>query len=286
VINGFERHSVRASRLCSAIGRFATARPVGNAYLSVGGRGTFGKHWDTHDVFAIQLLGRKRWQVFAPTFPLPLAMHGSRGSGHTCPASPGLDCDLEPGDVLYVPRGWWHYAIPYAEPSLHLSVGTYSPSVHDYVQWACARHLPALLGARRSLNEAVGHAELEQVLQALGDVVLADASRAEYERELADGERAASELQTELFLAQGADGLAGATLRLNAGHRWDPETSDLVVNGAWLRLHALPRSIVAALAESASTVEALYTRLPREQPAAIRAAALELALHDIVAIER
>jgi len=84
----------------------------------------------------------------------------------------------------------------------------------------------------------------------------------------------------------GPDGLAGATLRLNPGHRWDPETSDLVVNGAWLRLHSLPRSIVAALADSAVTVEALYARLPLEQPAAIRAAALELALHEIVAIER
>ena len=39
-------------------------------------------------------------------------------------------------------------------------------------------------------------------------------------------------------------------------------------------------------ASSSLPIEALYARLPREQPAAIRAAVLELALHEIVAIER
>ena len=152
VINGFENHSARGLRLCAELGRFTGWRTVGNAYLSVGGRGTFGQHWDTHDVFAIQLIGRKRWLVYPPTFPLPLGMHRSDGSGHACPATPVLDCVLEARDLLYVPRGWWHQAIPFDEPSLHLSVGTYGPTVHDYLTWACGAHLPAALAARRSLT--------------------------------------------------------------------------------------------------------------------------------------
>lgn len=287
VINRFESHSTRATRLCAEVARFASARTIGNAYLSVGGRGTFGKHWDTHDVFAIQLLGRKRWQVFAPTFPLPLGVHTSRDSGHACPAAPALDCVLEAGDLLYVPRGFWHQAIPFAEPSLHFSIGAYAPTVQDYVLWACARHLPAVLGARRSLTEGVSARDLGEVLESLGDILLADGRRAEYERELAGAERVAPEFQTELFLAAGPDGLRdGAVLRLNAGHHWDAAAQEIVVNGAWLRLHALPRAIVAALAEAALPIEDLCARLPREQPAAIRSAVLELALHEIVAIER
>jgi hypothetical protein len=47
----------------------------------------------------------------------------------------------------------------------------------------------------------------------------------------------------------------------------------------------LSRSIVAALAESALPVDALYSSLPSEQRGAIRSAVLELALHEIVAIE-
>src|SRR5512145_3077642 len=69
VFNGFENYSPAALRLCAAVRRFCGAATAGNAYLSVGGRGTFGRHWDTHDVFALQLIGRKRWQVFPATFP-------------------------------------------------------------------------------------------------------------------------------------------------------------------------------------------------------------------------
>ena len=83
VVNGFEHYSPTALRLCAEVGRFRSAAAVGNAYLSIGGRGTFGRHWDTHDVFALQLLGRKRWQVFAPTFPLPLGVHRSEAERPT-----------------------------------------------------------------------------------------------------------------------------------------------------------------------------------------------------------
>jgi hypothetical protein len=73
-INWLERHSVEATRLCLEVGRFVGAQTSGNAYMSFSGDGTFGKHWDTHDVFAIQLIGRKRWRLrsslpSAPDFP-------------------------------------------------------------------------------------------------------------------------------------------------------------------------------------------------------------------------
>ena len=287
VINRFENYSVTALRLCADVGRFCEAPTVGNAYLSIGGRGTFGKHWDTHDVFAIQLLGRKRWQVFEPTFPLPLAMHRSEGSGHECPAEPALDCVLEQGDVLYVPRGWWHHAIPFDEPSLHFSVGTYGPTVHDYVMWTCARHLPTILAARRSMAAIVDRSELESVLRAFMEIATTDASRAEFERGIAGAERVRSAFDTELFLLSGADRLKGrVTVHLNAAPPGDPERSELLVNGARLRLHPTGRAIVAALAAGALPIEALCERLGHERPEAIRAAVLDLAQHEILAIER
>jgi cupin superfamily protein len=287
VVNRFESHCRRALRLGAEIGRFADAPTVGNAYLSIGGRGTFGRHWDTHDVFALQLIGRKRWQVYSPTFPLPLGRHTSRDSGHSCPPTPALDCVLEAGDLLYVPRGWWHHAIPFAAPSLHFSVGTYAATVHDYVLWACARHLPAFADARRSLTAAVGPGELDDVLSSLRDAVLDGAHRAEYEREIAGSRQPAAEIHSKLFLSAGPAGLRdGALITLNPGHTRDPKTSDLVVNGARLRLHPLTQSIVAALEPAAALpIEALYERLPRERREAIRAAVLELALHEIVALE-
>lgn len=287
VVNRFENYSLLALGLCNEVRQFSGRQTAGNAYLSLGGRGTFGQHWDTHDVFAIQLIGRKLWRVYPPTFPLPLDMHGSEGSGATCPTTAVLDCVLETGDVLYVPRGFWHHAIPTDGPSLHLSVGTYAPAVHDFVMWACARHLPAALSARRSLTSAVDRFGLEDALRALGDIVLSAAARAEFERELAGTERVRSSLDTELFLGTGSHALTpGAALRLNAVRELDAEQSEIRVNGTLLRLHPLPRSIIASLGGGALALESLYERLAPERPETIRAAVLDLLQHEIVAIER
>lgn len=287
VVNRFENYSLRALALCNEVHGFSGWRTAGNAYLSIGGRGTFGRHWDTHDVFAVQLIGRKRWRVYPPTLPLPLDRHTSEGSGAVCPTTPVLDCLLETGDVLYVPRGFWHHVIPTDGPSFHLSVGTYAPSVHDFLMWACARRLPAAIAARRSFTAAVQRRDLEEALGALRDIVLSAAVRADFEREIAGSERVRSALDTELFLASGTDGLeSGATLRLNFALELDPGESEVRVNGTRLRLHPLPRAIVASLAAGPLAVESLCERLAPERPETIRAALLELLLLEIVALER
>lgn len=286
VVNGFENYSLQALALCNEVRRFSGWRTAGNAYLSFGGRGTFGEHWDTHDVFAIQLIGQKRWRVFPPTFPLPLDMHTSETSGHKCPTTPVLDCMLETGDVLYVPRGFWHHVIPTDGASLHLSVGMYAPAVHDFVMWACARRLPAALAARQSLTPAVERRALEEVLSALGEVLLSPAARADFEREIATTERVRSALDTRLFLATGADGLApGDLLRLGSAQAFDPAQPEVRVNGQRLHLHPLPRAIIASLSEGPLALAALCERLAPERPETIRAAALDLVQHEIVAIE-
>jgi ribosomal protein L16 Arg81 hydroxylase len=287
VVNGFENYSLRALALCNEVRRFSGWRTAGNAYLSFGGRGTFGQHWDTHDVFAIQLIGQKRWRVYPPTFPFPLDMHTSESSGAACPTTPVLECVLETGDVLYVPRGFWHHVIPTDGPSLHLSVGTYAPAVHDFVMWACARRLPAELAARRSLTPAVERSALEDALRALGDILVSAAARVDFEREIAATERVRSPLDTELFLATGADGLApGAVLRLSSARAFDPAQPELRVNGALLHLHPLPRSIIASLGDGPLALASLYERLAPERPETIRAAVLDLVQHEIAAVER
>jgi hypothetical protein len=286
VVNGFEHYSPTALRLCAEVGRFCSAPIAGNAYLSIGGRGTFGRHWDTHDVFALQLLGRKRWQVFAPTFPLPLGVHRSEAAQADGSAAPVLDCVLETGDMLYVPRGWWHHVLPEEGPSLHLSIGTYAPTVHDYVSWACARHLPAALAARRSLGAASAD-ELDAAVEALRAVVVSAAARAEFEREATGRERSRTELHTELHLAVGADGLEpGAIVSMNAAHRLDATATEVAVRGGRLRLHPLARSIVAALGEGSLSLETLCVRLGSEHGDEIRAAVLDLAEHDVLTIVR
>lgn len=85
----------------------------------------FAPHFDDVDVFVVQAEGRKRWRVYAP---LPHAAL-PRVSSHDFPNTPEaigeplLDVTLQPGDLLYLPRGTIHQAeaLP-GQHSLHLTL--------------------------------------------------------------------------------------------------------------------------------------------------------------------
>jgi lysine-specific demethylase/histidyl-hydroxylase NO66 len=104
-----------------------------NAYLTPGGQHQgFDFHHDTHDVFVLQVSGRKRWIVHEPVMPLPLPSQPQAGA-HLVPdgADPLLDVELEPGDALYLPRGYVHAALTTDVDSVHLTVGVLSTTWYD-----------------------------------------------------------------------------------------------------------------------------------------------------------
>lgn len=191
VLNRVESHSAQLRKLCEEVARFTGHQTLGNAYVSFGGDGTFGKHWDTHDVVVLQLIGRKRWQIFGPTFPLPLSSHTTRNVGHECPRTPIADCVLEAGDLLYVPRGWWHHVMPMQEGSFHLSVGVYVPSVLDYLMWICSNHVSRAVEARKGVFQpSLDKEGLQAALKAMQAAAANPANFAQFTREVA--ERAAT----------------------------------------------------------------------------------------------
>ncbi|MEB3831011.1 cupin domain-containing protein [Phormidium sp. CCY1219] len=105
-----------------------------NSYCSWPGEQGFKCHYDTHEVFILQIAGQKEWLVFRDTFKYPLSVHPS--SDLSPPTTdPYLHCILNPGDVLYIPRGHWHYAIAVDEPSLHLTLGIDCQTGVDFVDW-------------------------------------------------------------------------------------------------------------------------------------------------------
>lgn len=285
VINRLEDHSIAALRLCTQIGRFAGTQPSGNAYLSFNGRGTFGKHWDTHDVFAIQLIGRKRWQIFPPTLPLPLTYQTNERTGHACPEQPVLDFTLEEGDVLYLPRGWWHQVIPFDVGSFHLSVGTYTGTVYDYVMWTASRYLERHAATRRAFSVADYREALSEAVRELPAALLDPAVAAEFEREMVDRECLTAEFSLALSLGSSGSRLTDAALvSLTMAYARNLERGELRVNGAPVRLDPLGQSVIAALRDSALRFDTLCARLRDVQPDALRRAVLDLARRDVVSI--
>ncbi len=104
-----------------------------NAYLTPAGDAQgFAFHHDTHDVLVLQVSGRKRWLVHEPVLAQPLRDQPRSGAGLvTAGAVPLIDTDLEPGDCLYLPRGYIHAAQTTDVPSVHLTVGVLSLTRHD-----------------------------------------------------------------------------------------------------------------------------------------------------------
>ncbi|MBR8836556.1 MAG: cupin-like domain-containing protein [Stigonema ocellatum SAG 48.90 = DSM 106950] len=105
-----------------------------NAYCSWPQKQGFSSHYDTHEVFILQIDGTKKWYVFPDTFKYPLTEQKS-SSFQPPEGEPYLTCTLSRGDVLYIPRGHWHYAIALDEPSLHLTLGVHCRTGIDFIEW-------------------------------------------------------------------------------------------------------------------------------------------------------
>ncbi|MFL6350752.1 MAG: cupin domain-containing protein [Bryobacteraceae bacterium] len=93
----------------------------------------FDLHWDDHDVFILQVAGRKHWKVYGATRPYPVARDVERAADP--PSEVLWERVLQDGDLLYIPRGWWHVATPLDEPTLHLTIGVSNPTGLDFLSW-------------------------------------------------------------------------------------------------------------------------------------------------------
>jgi len=283
VLNRIESYEPQFKSLCTEVAQLAGLPTTSNAYLSFTGSGSFGKHWDTHDVFAIQLIGRKRWQVFEPTWLLPLPQHTSSSFGpHT--GALRIDTVLEPGDVLYIPRGWWHEAIPLELASFHLSVGAYAPTVNDYLLWVANQWLPLQIQARRTFTQAgVATTELQTLFDAFVKAASDPRTHRQFAFELQRRERHVSSLDLETHVAC-APLSESAIARMTASFLRDGER--LLVNGDWYPLDPQASRVVDVLRDSAALrIDALHARIPNLPLNSLRSTILQLAARDIVSIE-
>jgi ribosomal protein L16 Arg81 hydroxylase len=106
-----------------------------NLYAGWGTSKGFDLHWDDHDVFIFHLHGHKQWKVYNQSRPWPVTQDRDAGRKFNPPASPIWEGVLAPGDLLYMPRGWWHVAVPLAEPTAHLTFGVKHRTGLDFFGW-------------------------------------------------------------------------------------------------------------------------------------------------------
>jgi ribosomal protein L16 Arg81 hydroxylase len=108
-----------------------------NLYAAWRGLHGLDLHRDDQEVFVLHLEGRKRWLLYGSTVD-GVDRTGLSGTG-VPPAGASLDQVLEAGDLLYIPRGCYHVAVPMDEPALHLTVGVKTPRGIDLLHWIVNR---------------------------------------------------------------------------------------------------------------------------------------------------
>ncbi|AWZ03617.1 MULTISPECIES: cupin domain-containing protein [unclassified Streptomyces] len=125
---------VRAA--AAGLERFFRTPVQANAYASWTSEEGFGTHWDDHDVVVLQLEGSKRWKIYGPTRQAPAWRDVEAPEAPT--GEPIADIVLTPGDLLYLPRGWWHaVSADQGTASLHLTFGLATQTGAEFLGWLC-----------------------------------------------------------------------------------------------------------------------------------------------------
>ena len=129
----------------------------------------FETHWDDCDVFVVQVSGRKNWRIFGPGRRFPITK--DRQLPLSPPEHPHWVGELSSGDLLYIPRGWWHDAVALGEPTLHLTLGVRRAIGLDFVN-----HLLSRLGdyeiARADLPRFASPEEQRQYISTLRETIV------------------------------------------------------------------------------------------------------------------
>jgi ribosomal protein L16 Arg81 hydroxylase len=277
-----ESVSMPVRQLCNTVARFAGATAVANGYISFGDQETFGNHWDTHDVFAVQLIGRKRWLVYEPTYLLPMLGQTSLHHKHECPAVPVIDEILEAGDILYIPRGWWHTAVPLREETFHVAIGTHPHTMQDYISWVMKNRLPQHLSYRQSLRmDPSEFGKIAAASCAINAEIFNEDNFTAFQRSLLGAERVASSFNVARdFSPQICLEIESGQYVVNSKSSAAYLQAATEINGALVCTNANSVAVLRTLTQADSALE--FTTLRRLHPEIDRAQ-MRLIMGDLMA---
>jgi len=111
-----------------------TRRCVRDFYASFGTEPGFGLHYDDMDTLILQLNGSKHWSLYGRLKDTPPPRGQRSHFFKTPPQEKLLELDLQEGDFLYLPAGYWHDVVALNEPSLHLTFSLFNRTGADFLQ--------------------------------------------------------------------------------------------------------------------------------------------------------
>ncbi len=130
VINEIDRFWHPFKTFCQNMSAFLSHHTVANMYLTPKNEKALLPHYDTHDVYVLQIHGKKHWRLYDAPQQTPL-LNSYQPIFKREQLSNPQELTLHAGDLMYMPRGLPHDAYTTDESSLHITIGAYPPQWVD-----------------------------------------------------------------------------------------------------------------------------------------------------------
>jgi ribosomal protein L16 Arg81 hydroxylase len=162
VLNELHESIPELGAFCRAVEEAFSSQVTTNIYLTPPANQGFPPHYDNHDVFVLQISGRKLWRLWETAADTPYRGERFELSGFVA-EKVSREFVLGPGDSAYVPRGVMHDAENVGdEPSLHVTVGLFTKKWADLMLEAVSEIALAEPEFRRSLPAGFADREFDR----------------------------------------------------------------------------------------------------------------------------
>jgi ribosomal protein L16 Arg81 hydroxylase len=133
VINEIQRFWDPIKLLVENIRQSTSHNAVANLYLTPEDEKALAPHYDSHDVFAIQISGEKHWILYDDTYFKTPLLHSFQPVFNRENLTGAREITMRAGDILYMPRGVPHEAYTSDKSSMHLTIGLHSTQWIDFI---------------------------------------------------------------------------------------------------------------------------------------------------------
>ena len=132
--NWIDHLSAGLTAFSAALEEALLGRVQANLYVSSRRRQGLASHRDRHDVYAVHVEGTKTWYVYEGRSLVPTAhpmFKTSRAEDEEAKGGLLMEVKMEPGDLLYLPRGQYHDALADEGGAMHIAFGVTYPNGLD-----------------------------------------------------------------------------------------------------------------------------------------------------------
>jgi ribosomal protein L16 Arg81 hydroxylase len=148
-----------------------------NVYITPSESQGFPAHYDTHDVFVLQVTGNKTWRIYSNSSTvLPSKTMEFNAKEHH-PGTEFKEIRLKQGDLLYLPRGVFHDALAESELSIHVTLGMLNYTWTDLIIQSVLERAKFNPEWRKSLPANYSSKSIQQENQLFFSTLLEDLSK-------------------------------------------------------------------------------------------------------------